>query len=277
VTRAWVNGALVDAARATVPADDHGFVVGDGVFETVKVVDGAPFALTRHLDRLAASGAALGLAVPAADDLRLAVGELLAANAGDLPAGVRLRITVTGGPSPLSSERGAGPPTVVIAVAPLKPWPPTTDVVVVPWTRNERGALAGVKSTSYAENVRALAYAKERGGAEAIFANTVGELCEGTGSNVFVGIGGRLATPPLASGCLSGVTRALLLEWADAVEAPLPIEALAGAEEAFLASTTREVQPVRMADGQLLPVAPGPLTAGAAHAFAERAAADGDP
>ncbi|MFL6136856.1 MAG: aminotransferase class IV [Frankiaceae bacterium] len=275
--RIWINGSLVDAARASVPANDNGLTVGDGVFETLKVLNGTPFALSRHLDRLAASGRALGLAVPTADELRLAVGELLTANAGELPAAARLRITVTGGPSPLSPERGGGPSTVVIGVAPLTPWPPAVDVVVVPWTRNERGALTGVKSTSYAENVRALAHAKERGGAEAIFANTVGELCEGTGSNVFLGIGGRLVTPPLASGCLAGVTRGLLLEWTDAIEEPLPLEALGRADEVFLASTTREVLPVRAVDGRPLAAAPGPLTALAARTYAERAAADADP
>jgi branched-chain amino acid aminotransferase len=274
----WVNGALVDADRATVPADDHGFVVGDGVFETVKVTGGEAFALGRHLDRLRASAGALGLAVPADGELRAAVADVLRANAaevGERPA--RLRITVTGGRSPLGSARGEGPPTVVLALGPIAPWPPTTDVAVVPWTRNERGATAGVKTTSYAENVRALAYAHDRGAEEAIFANTVGELCEGTGSNVFVGIGGRLVTPPLASGCLAGVTRALLLAWTDAVEESLPIDALRTADEAFLASTTREVQPIRAVDGVPLAAAPGPLTHAAAAVFRERAAAGGDP
>jgi branched-subunit amino acid aminotransferase/4-amino-4-deoxychorismate lyase len=82
--------------------------------------------------------------------------------------------------------------------------------------------MAGIKTTSYAENVKALAYAKERGCAEAIFATTTGLLCEGTGSNVFVAIDGRLVTPPLSSGCLAGVTRELVLEVTDAVEEDIP-------------------------------------------------------
>ncbi len=84
--------------------------------------------------------------------------------------------------------------------------------MTVPWVRNERSAVAGLKTTSYAENVRALAYAKERGGSEAIFANTVGDLCEGTGSNIFCVYDGELVTPTLESGALAGVTRTLVLD-----------------------------------------------------------------
>jgi branched-chain amino acid aminotransferase len=276
--KVWVSGAVVEARRATVPADDHGLVVGDGVFETIKVIDGHPFALTRHLDRLHTSAAALGIEVPTHDELRLAVGELLAANAGEVAAApLRLRITVTGGPSPLSSVRGDAPSTVLLALTPIDSVPSIVDVVVVPWTRNERGALAGVKSTSYAENVRALAFAHERGAGEAVFANTVGELCEGSGTSIFVGVGGRLLTPPLTSGCLAGVTRGLLLEWLDAAEEPMPVGALATADEAFLASTIRDIQPIRAVDGRPLPEAPGPLTVLAQKVFAERMAAEHEP
>ena len=95
-------------------------------------------------------------------------------------------------------------------------------MVTVPWPRNERGALAGLKTTSYGENVRALAYAAERGGSEAIFANTPGNLCEGTGSNVFVVTGGELRHPAAAAGCLAGVTRALVIEWAAASSEDVP-------------------------------------------------------
>jgi branched-chain amino acid aminotransferase len=160
---------------------------------------------------------------------------------------------------------------VIIATAPMAEWPATADVVVVPWTRNERAATAGLKTISYADNVVALQYAHEHGAAEAILANTRGELCEGTGSNVFVGIAGELVTPPADSGCLLGITRDLLVEWlGDVAERALPIEVLAEAEEAFLSSSTRDVQPIRVVDGKLLPAAPGPLTKRAAAVFAQR-------
>ena len=117
-------------------------------------------------------------------------------------------------------------PTLVVALGPLEPRTTPSSAVTVPWPRNERGALAGLKTTSYAENVVALAYADERGGDEAIFANLAGHLCEGTGSNVFYAVGGELRTPTLASGCLAGITRELLLEWCDVVEVDEPIEVL---------------------------------------------------
>lgn len=260
----WIDGVLVDAAEARISPFDHGLLTGDGVFETLIVYEGHPFAVRRHLERLAVSCKGLGLATPDEAMLRTALDDVVGAN--ELSS-ARLRVTVTGGDSPLGSDRGAGGPTIVVAVGSLATWPRTADVVIVPWTRNEKGALAGLKTTSYGENVVALAYAKERSGSEAIFANSVGELCEGTGSNVFVGIGGRLVTPPLRSGCLAGVTRALVLEAVDAVEEDLPLDALASADEAFLTSTTREVQPIRAVDGAALGAAPGPMTAAAAAAF----------
>lgn len=274
-TRVWLDGRIVGPDQARVAALDHGLTVGDGVFETVKVVRGVPFALTRHLRRLAASAAGLGLPAPDEDLVRGAVAALLAEPGRPDPA--RLRVTCTGGPSPLGSERGDGPPTLWVALGPLPAPAAAASVAVVPWTRNERGATAGLKTTSYAENVVALAHARRRGATEAVFANTVGQLCEGTGSNVFLGHEGRLVTPSLASGCLAGVTRGLLLEWTDAVEVDLPVAALAAAPEAFLASTTRDVQPIQVVDGVPLPVAPGPLTQAAAAAFARRSAAAPDP
>ena len=276
--KVWLNGQLLETAHAAVSVTDHGLTVGDGVFETAALRDGVPFALTRHLQRLARSAERLGLVPPPIDDLRLAVAELLAAEGGALAGGpARLRITLTGGPAPYGSERGSAGPTVLVTVAPGKVWPPTCDVAIVPWTRNENAPTAGAKTTSYADNVVALAEAHRRGAAEAIFANTRGELCEGTGSNVFVGIGGRLYTPPLSSGCLAGITRELLLEWTDALEETLSIGALAGADEAFLASSTRDVQPIRMVDGVVLSAVPGPLTQAAAAVFAKRAADRLDP
>ena len=116
----------------------------------------------------------------------------------------------------------------MVALAPMASWAPTAKVVVVPWTRNERAATAGLKTTSYADNVVALAHAKARGATEALLMNTAGLLCEGTGSNVFVVLDGELVTPPLSSGCLAGVTRALVIEWTGAVERDVSPSALLG-------------------------------------------------
>lgn len=106
--------------------------------------------------------------------------------------------------------------------------------------------------------------------------DTRGRLCEGTGSNVFVFIDGRLITPTLDTGCLPGVTRALVLEWCDAVEEDMPFEALLSAEEVFITSSTRDVQPVHRIDARSL-IAPGPVTAAVMAEFARRSQADVDP
>jgi branched-chain amino acid aminotransferase len=269
-----MNGGLLDdPAAPAITISDHGLTVGDGVFESVKVLDGRPFALTRHLDRLATSARGLGLPALDADAVRRGVAEVLAG--WDLPLG-RIRITYTGGVAPLGSGRGDQPPTLVVVADVLQPAPDVASVVVVPWPRNERGALAGLKTTSYAENVVALAYAAARGAGEALFANTVGNLCEGTGSNVFYVVDGELRTPTLESGCLAGVTRALLLEWYGAREIDEPVDVLAEAEEVFLASTTRDVQPVLRCQDRTLP-APGPVTAACMKVWAEREPQDVDP
>jgi len=279
MTYVWTNGVLLDTDSARISPFDHGILVGDGVFETVRVYGGQPFAWRRHLDRLAHSASGLGLAAPDRDELLAASQAVLRAN--NLTE-ARLRITVTGGIAPLGSERGESPPTVIVAATEVRPPPPTTSVVVVPWVRNERSAIAGLKTISYAENVRALAFAHERGAGEAIFANTRGELCEATGSNVFVVRNNIVFTPPAESGCLLGVTRALVLELCadlgiECDEPALPIAALAEAEEAFLTSTVREIQPISAVDGRDLPHSPGSCARRLTEAFAALVTRDLDP
>lgn len=278
--RLWVGsraaGALVDEQDASVSVLDHGFTVADGVFETLKVTAAGPFALNRHLHRLSASAAALGLIEPDHDVVRAAVDEVVAANRGEVGPLGRLRITYTAGVAPLGSDRGQAIPTLVVAEARAQPWPATTTIATVPWTRNERSAVAGVKSTSYAENVVALAAAHARGASEAVFGNTVGQLCEGTGTNVFVVDAGRVRTPPLSSGCLAGITRELVLEWFDAEEAELPLAALQEVDEVFLTSSTRDVHPVVRADDRSW-ADPGPVAAALQREFAAHAAGLIDP
>jgi branched-chain amino acid aminotransferase len=260
----WMNGELLNTGDAVVSPFDHGLTVGDGVFETMKIVEGQAFALGRHIARLRRSAAGLGLVVPGTDDeVRDAVARTIEAN--HLADG-RVRLTVTGGVGPLGSDRGAEGPSVIIAVAPQAPWPSSATVVTVPWRRNEHSAVAGLKTTSYADNVVALRYARDKHADEAIFANTAGALCEGTGTNIFIGLGGELHTPPLSSGCLAGIIRGLVVEVCPVVEADLPLERLADADEAFLTSSTREIQPISAIDGRAL-AWPGPLTERARAAF----------
>jgi branched-chain amino acid aminotransferase len=267
----WLNGELVPLEQAAISPLDHGLVVGDGVFETLRVYRGVPFAWSRHLTRLHGSASGLGLDAPESSELRAAADGVLAAN--DLTE-ARLRITVTGGLAPPGSHRAPVPPTVFIVAFALEPASAAADVVIVPWTRNEGGALAGLKTISYAENVRALAYAEANGAHEAIFPNTRGDLCEATGSNVFLVLDGKCSTPPVTAGCLNGVTRQLLLELGRAngveiEERDVPVGALRDAEEAFVASTVREVQPIATVDGKPLPASPGPITQQLAAAFTE--------
>jgi len=275
----WVDGALRDVEHARVSPFDHGLLVGDGVFETLRVYGGRPFAWTRHLDRLEHSADGLGLPVPDRAVVQAAGAEVLEANA---LKEARLRITVTGGVQPLGSERRDATPTVIVAASEVRSVAETIAVVVVPWARNERGATAGLKTVSYAENVRALAHAQARGAGEAVLPNTRDELCEATGSNIFVVEGGVVRTPPASSGCLLGVTRALVLELCAELGLPheevtLPVDVLARADEVFLTSTVREVQAVTHVDGRAVPHARGRVTTCLAEAFSALVARDLDP
>jgi branched-chain amino acid aminotransferase len=257
----WAGGRLRDPREPVLSGADAGFATGLGVFETCAVAAGRAFALTRHLDRLAASLRALDLPPVDEGEVRDAVAAVPGAPGAAAPS-----LVVTAGPAPLR-----GP----------------AHVVRVPWVRNERSPLAGHKSTSYAADVLALAAAQRAGGNEAVLANTRGELCEGTGSNVFVERDGALLTPPLSSGCLPGVTRALALEWAaeaglpvaEARSGELPWEVLddvrRGGASLALSGSLRGFVGVHALDGAA--VATGPLTAAVAELFRARAGADPDP
>ena len=269
----WVDGAIVAAGTAAVSPVDHAIIVGDGVFETLKVVDGVPFALTRHLLRLKRSADGLGLPEPDDGVVRAAVAETLAAD----PEVGRLRITWSSGPGPLGSDRGGGPGTLLVASSPGTVWPETVRVHLCEWTRNERGALTGLKTTSYAENVRALEAAHRRGASEALLANTQGRLCEGTGTNVFLVVDQELVTPPLSSGCLAGITRELVLELTEVVEREIEPAEFAVASEAFLTSSTREVGAISAVDDTVLQEAPGLVTVELTAAFADLVATNPDP
>ena len=272
--RIWLNGRLYDdPQQATVAGIDHGLVVGAGVFETLKVTERGAFAVRRHLNRLSRSAAALHLPAPDHGQIREAIDTVL--DGRGFPLG-KLRITYTGGHGPLGSEAAYGPPTLIAALAPTAAAAPLASIVTAPWTRNEHGALAGVKSISYAENVRALGYAAERAASEAIFPNTAGHVCEGTGSNIFLVFGGAVVTPPLSSGPLAGITRQLIMEWSSVEQRDLTLEEAKQADEVFLTSSMRNIQGIERWDDQIFsPMRP--VTQALASRFAERSEVDLNP
>lgn len=285
-TLVWFDGEIRPAHEPVVTALDRGLTVGDGVFDTCAVVAGQPFALRRHVARLVRSATVVGLPEPPTDVVTRAARELAARLDGGTG---RLRITWTAGPAVGGSARREGTPTLLLTASPETVAHPSPDgaaprsrtaVVVVPWVRNERSPLVGAKSTSYAENVLALEYARSSGGTEAILGNTRGELCEGAASNVFLDTGGELLTPPLEAGCLAGVTRELVLVWAAEAglpvrEATIALSAFQEARHAAVTSATRGIVPVDSLDGREL--RPGQITLRMQRVFAERVGQDLDP
>lgn len=277
--KAWIGdgcrGRLVGPDDAVVSVMDHGFTVGDGVFETLKVTPAGAFAMTRHLARLECSARRVQAAVPDLGHVREAAEQVIAANRDAIGPLGRLRITWTSGAAPLGSDRVDADPTLVIAMTGQQPWPDTTSAIVIPDVRNPRSLIAGAKSTSYAENVVALVRAHEAGASEAILGTVDGRLCEGTGTNVVLVIDGEAVTPTLATGCLPGITRALAIEWLGVVERDVPLEAVREAQEVLLLSSTRDVHPVTALDG--VPRPAGPIGMSMRAEFARRAALHIDP
>jgi branched-chain amino acid aminotransferase len=247
ITHFWINEGLVPIADAKVSVLDHGFTVADGVFETLLVTDGNVYALDRHLARLAKSAAGLGLTPPNLPQISKAIAQVLEANS-KIDFG-RIRVTLTSGAGPLGSDRSLNDSTLVISVSEQAPWPESTKVLLVPWTRNENSPLAGLKTTSYAENVFALAAAKSQGFSEALYCDTSGRLCEGTGSNIFFVKDGQIITPSEESGLLRGITRDLVIEFSqtaefEVIERDVNPKELWTADEVFITSSTRDIHPV---------------------------------
>ena len=244
----WVgkgaSGALVPATDATISVFDHGFTVADGIFETMKVVDGRVFLWPWHLERLHVSADILGLQLPPDDHLTDVVLKVARAN----PQAGRLRLTITAGDGPLGSDRSGSDVSVVAAASASKPWPSTAQLGIAGWPRNERSPLVAAKTTSYAEQVLALEHAHRAQASEAIFFNTEGHLTEGTGSNIFIVHAGVVKTPPTADGLLAGITRRFVLTLADdgipMREEPITADMLLNADEVFISSSTRDIQPV---------------------------------
>lgn len=279
----WADGSLRTPTEPVIPATSHGFTLGDGVFETIMMRKGQPFALRRHLVRLQYSAERMGLGPIDLGSVHEGIGAVISSKPQDV---VRLRITVTSGIGPMGYVRGAGVPSVVVMGGPAVR-PRTCRAVRVPWKRNERSPLAGVKTTSYAENVVMARFAQEKGADEAFISNTHGHLCEGTSTNIFIERKGEIVTPPLASGCLPGITRGLALEWGARAGIPIRVaapgelgmsvldEVVAGAAFAAVTSSSRGVQAVSRLDGTY--VEPGPILARLSKLFEEIADSDLDP
>jgi branched-chain amino acid aminotransferase len=249
---ASVDGAIMLASRAVIPATDEGLLRGDGVFEVIRVYDGQPFALDEHLQRLERSASNLRLPLDV-DAVRSDARRLLA-HAGAGPAHELLRIVITrGGRRLLLTE----------------PMPRQPDVIRLgSVTYSPTRVLDGVKSLSYGANMLASRLARERGFDEALLVTPHGHVLEAPTSSIFWVSAGELFTPPLDEHILASITRSVVIEATGATERACTLEELLAAEEAFLASTTREVQPVAAVDRGSFQ-APGPVTARTADDVAE--------
>lgn len=228
----WLNGRLQQMQH--VSAANKGLLLGFGVFETIKVVQGEPHFLDRHVARLRLGCARMQLPDVNSAVIENAVSEVMQANPTDREL-ARLRITVTS---------QADTVDLLVTIHPMEAWPETTTCTIVPWIRNERSPLVGVKSTSYAENVVAQRWALSEGFSEGIFFNSVGEVCEGATSNIFVVKGDQVITPHVNCGVLPGIVREVLLDHELARESIITSDDLASADEIFLTSSTRGVHPV---------------------------------
>jgi branched-chain amino acid aminotransferase len=249
---ASVDGRVTPTAEATVGLKDDGLYRGDGAFEVIRLYRGRPFALADHLDRLGRSAAAIELEF----DRAALEGEIDALLAEAGPVDGQMRLIVTRG-----GRR-------IAATEPIPAHGETLSVATVTYCPTV--ILDGVKSLSYAANMQATRLARAAGAEEAVLVRPEGTVLEPPTSSIFwVSAEGGLRTPALADGVLESITRDRLVKALEVQEGSWRVEDLRGAEEAFLASTTREVQPVAAIDGRQLPQAPGPRTREAQQAFAE--------
>ena len=251
---ASVDGAISPRADARLSVTDDGLLRRDGAFEVLRLYGGRPFALEDHLERLARTCA--GIRLPA--DLGAVAAEVTAllAAAGEVDA--MLRIVLTRG-----GRR-------ILSVEALPPQPASVRLASVPYAPGR--VLDGLKTISYAANMLAGRLARERGADDALLVTPHGRVLEAPTSSFFWARGGRLRTPPLTERILPSVTRGRLLQELDVREAPCTLEDLRRAEEAFLASTVREVLPVAAVDDVVMPATPGQLTREASARLAARIA-----
>lgn len=250
VLLASIDGELLEPSRATIPVADEGLLRGDGVFEVIRLYGGRPYALDAHMDRMVGSAENLRLAFD-----RLAVEadvERLLAQGRPGDALVRCLMTRGGHRIALLEALPDLPETVSLGAVTYSP------------TR----VLDGVKSLSYAANMLATRLAQERGYDEALLVTPHGHVLEGPTSSFFWVRAGELLTPPLDEHLLDSITRRLVMRVTDAREQPTTLDELEHADEAFLASSVREVMPVRQIESRELAL-DGPVTAAAARAAHE--------
>ncbi|MEJ6738998.1 MAG: aminotransferase class IV [Actinomycetota bacterium] len=241
----WVNGELLDSSAPSLSASDHGFLLGDGIFETLIARGRKPVFIDRHLRRLRTGIDRLLIGnTPPDDQLTSGIAQLL--NANHL-SDARVRITLTPGSGISALERGTQPLTVMTAV-PLDAKPSSVSLCTVDWVRNERSPLAGLKSTSWGENASILRFARTKGFDNAILCDSTGRLSECTTANLFAVIDEKIFTPALNTGCLPGIIREVLLEKGIATERDLFPADLAQATEIFITSTITGGGPVHRVD-----------------------------
>jgi branched-chain amino acid aminotransferase len=249
---ASVDGTIAPTAAATIGLKDDGLYRGDGAFEVIRLYEGKPFALVDHLDRLERSVAAIELSFDRGA-LESEIATLLE-QAGAIEGQLRLIVT-----------RGG---RRIAATEPIPPHPETVSLRTVTYCPTV--ILNGVKSLSYAANMQATRIAKGKGADEAVLIRPDGTVLEPPTSSVFwVSAEGELRTPALSDGVLESITRDRMIKALDVREGSWQVDDLRGAGEAFLASTTREIQAVAAVDGTVFPAAPGPRTREAQDAFAE--------
>ncbi len=267
----YLNNRWVPLKSARISPLDHGFLYGDGVFETVLSYEGKPFKLACHLERLVQSCRRIGLSIPkSAEKFPTIVDKILARN--KIKEGM-IRMAITRGPGPVGLDPGLCPvPTLLIMAFPFIPPPESLyakgiALKVVKTVRNIAEAIPSeIKSSNFLNNILAKMEATQGGADEGIFLNQKGDVAEGTISNIFYVNRNRLTTPSLKAGILDGVTRNTVIEIAK--KKGIPVEetlfrpkSLLAAEECFVTSTGYEIMPATKINGKKIGTGlPGPLT-----------------
>jgi branched-chain amino acid aminotransferase len=268
----YVNGRIARAEDAAIPVYDHGFLYGEGVYETLRTYNKVPFLYDRHVRRLRASAGYLHLDVPFSDEgLAAWIADTMAA-AGDMREAY-IRVLLTRGVGELSYDVAATPvPSLVIIVKPLEDPPARIledgiRVALVPILRNHPGSVNPIiKSNNLLNNALAMQEANRRGAEEALMCNYRGELSECSQANFFIVRGNVAITPETEAGLLEGLTRSFLFEVGQEVgvevrSGTLYPKDLESADEAFITSTTRELSPVTRIDDRIVGSGrPGPVT-----------------